>query len=218
MAATLLGAGDAARSVRWVLGSASPRRAEIFGLMGLQPEIVVSGFAEDLAKSSFATAAAYAEGTATEKAREVAGRLLPDAGAQPTVIVGSDTVVEIDGDVLEKPGDVEEAKAMLRRMSGRNHFVHSGVAVFSNLGGRDAGAPTMTFAETTEVTFVELTELDIENYVASREPMDKAGGYGIQGLGGQMVCGLSGCYFNVMGFPMHRFSKSMAELLLTDNA
>jgi len=139
------------------------------------------------------------------------------------VVVGSDTIVDLDGEILEKPADEEEAKAMLRRLSGREHFVHSGVGVFTVAIGGDTAVspigseakPAVAFAETTRVRFGCLSEAEIAAYVATGEPMDKAGSYGIQGYGGQLVEGVDGCYFNVMGFPMRRFSTELSKLLLS---
>lgn len=150
---------------------------------------------------------------------------MPNDGSGPTrlIVVGSDTIVDLDGEILEKPGDVEEAKAMLRRLSGREHLVHSGVGIFSLPVGTgstapslaaSAAEPTVAFAETTQVRFGCLSEAEIAAYVATGEPMDKAGSYGIQGYGGQLVEGVNGCYFNVMGFPMRRFSTELSKLLL----
>ena len=215
--AMLLSKAKLVSSVRLVLGSQSPRRREIFDLMGLagQYEVIVSGFEENLDKSLYAGdggPARYARDNAVEKARAVAQRVAGEGeGEAPYVVVGSDTIVDLDGAILEKPADNEEAKAMLRRMSGRTHLVHSGVGIFTQAGGVEA--PALAFAETTRVTFGVLSEGDISAYVASGEPLDKAGAYGIQGLGGQLVERIEGCYFNVMGFPMRRFSVGMAALL-----
>jgi len=215
----LLGINQQALSaVRLVLASQSPQRREIFELMGLSGkfEVIVSGFAENLDKAQYQGAggpARYAQDNAAEKARAVAERLLADGFDQPFFVVGSDTIVDLDGAILEKPSGEDGAKDMLRRLSGRTHLVHSGVGMFSAAGGIEA--PVMSFSETTRVLFGALSEADIDAYVASGEPMDKAGGYGIQGLGGQLVERIEGCYFNVMGFPMRRFSAALTVLLGT---
>ena len=215
---TLLGLSATAPPLRWVLASGSPRRREILTFAGLAPEVVVSGFAEDLDKAAFASAADYAQATATEKARFVASDVPGAAGgaaggaaaAARALVVGADTVVELDGDVLEKPADEEDAKRMLRVLSGRWQQVHTGVAVFE---AGQAQQPLVAFAETTRVKFMDLEDMDIDAYVRTGEPMDKAGAWGIQGYGGQFVERLESDFFNVMGFPLHRFSREMASLL-----
>lgn len=225
---SLLGRKAMLENYRVILASQSPRRKEIFDLMGLKGnyEVIVSGFPENLDKAEFAGPggpARYAETNAVCKAREVASRNFvkraktegegAEVEAQPVVVVGSDTIVDLDGQILEKPKDAEEAKATLRRLSGRAHLVHSGVGIFTSDTGCEE--PAVSFSETTFVRFGVLSEEEITNYVDSGEPMDKAGSYGIQGLGGQFVDGIEGCYFNVMGFPMRRFSSAISALLST---
>jgi septum formation protein len=179
----------------------------------------VSNFAEDLDKAQYAGDGGperYAQENAVLKAAAVFQRLSQEAsqeaagGSKPLVVVGSDTIVDLDGVILEKPATPEEARATLRRLRGRAHLVHSGVSIFTSAGG---AAPRVAFTETTRVCFGELSDADIAAYVASGEPMDKAGSYGIQGLGGQLVDRVEGCYFNVMGFPMRRFSTEFGTLL-----
>ena len=125
--------------------------------------------------------------------------------------------VDRDGTILEKPDNDAHAHAMLTSLSGRQHLVHSGVAVFSSLGPRSeedgTPLPVVSFSETARVTFAPLVSEEIWSYVRSGEPMDKAGSYGIQGLGGQMVRGIDGCYFTVMGLPMHRLSAALARMV-----
>ncbi|CAM9429044.1 unnamed protein product, partial [Hapterophycus canaliculatus] len=135
---------------------------------------------------------------------------------EPIVLVGSDTIVDLDGVILEKPRDDEHAFQMLSSMSGRRHLVHSGVSVFTSKLGKDK--PAVSFCETTEVLFTALSPEEIRSYIRTREPMDKAGSYGIQGRGGQFVRKVDGCYFNVMGFPMHAFSRRLAEVIEDGNA
>eukprot|EP00614_Pseudopedinella_elastica_P000667 CAMPEP_0172592340 /NCGR_PEP_ID=MMETSP1068-20121228/11296_1 /TAXON_ID=35684 /ORGANISM="Pseudopedinella elastica, Strain CCMP716" /LENGTH=233 /DNA_ID=CAMNT_0013389291 /DNA_START=252 /DNA_END=953 /DNA_ORIENTATION=+ len=201
--------------VRLVLASQSPRRREIFDLMGLEGryEVIVSSFEETLDKGLYRDEngpARYAMDNAVEKAREVATRLASESpDARSTIVVGSDTIVDLDGNILEKPKSEAEAKAMLRSMSGRGHWVHSGVGMFKGSSEK----PIVAFTESTRVRFASLSDAEIDAYVASGEPMDKAGSYGIQGLGGQLVEGIEGCYFSVMGLPMRRVSTSLCEIL-----
>lgn len=186
-------------------------------LMGFtNPVIRVSTFAENLDKKSFPSAAEYCLATATEKGKDVVRMLISESSWKSNcLLVSADTIVEIDGRILEKPATAEEAAQMLRMLSGSVHTVHTGVAIFSGrvLGSSSSGSFTMnTFIESTSVTFQSLGEEDIAAYIATGEPFDKAGGYGIQGVGGQMVEHIAGCYFNVMGLPVRSLSSHIARM------
>ena len=133
----------------------------------------------------------------------------------PTFYLGSDTIVELDETILEKPKDTADAKRMLTMMSGRQHHVHTGVALY-RLFQTDISL-IGSFTDTATVTFAELGEDDIDAYIASGEPMDKAGSYAIQGIGGQFVTEITGDFFTVMGIPMHKTSRIVA-LALQDEA
>jgi len=133
---------------------------------------------------------------AEAKARAVA-RAHPEA-----LVIGADTVVVLDGDILGKPSDESEACEMLSRLSGRTHHVYTGVAVVDGTSGRSQAC-----AEVTAVTFGRLTEDLIDRYVRTGEPLDKAGAYGIQGLGATLVERVEGCYFNVVGLPLFRLAR-----------
>jgi len=212
----LLQYAEALCAKRLVLASASPRRREILGNLGLKFEVVVSKFNEDLDKSQFASAADYAKMTATFKALEVANRIEKEEkdGATPFMIVGSDTVVEApDGTIMEKPGSDEEAMAMLLSLQGVTHQVHSGVGIVFPDPARPDGKLVKSFAETTQVTFAPLQEAEMRAYIKTGEPFDKAGGYGIQGPAGAFVRSITGCYFNVMGFPVHKFGRVMSAMI-----
>mmetsp|Transcript_1189 Transcript_1189/g.4448 ORF Transcript_1189/g.4448 Transcript_1189/m.4448 type:complete len:211 (+) Transcript_1189:31-663(+) len=193
---------------RIVLASQSPRRQELLSGLGVKFEVVVSGFAEDLDKSVYSTAAAYCTETARQKALEVARSSAAD------LVIGADTVVELEGRVMEKPSDAAAAQEMLSSLSGRAHSVHTGVAiVLPNSGRGGAAAEAHTFCESTRVHFTELTPEVIEAYIATREPFDKAGGYGIQGYAGSFVEKLEGDYFAVMGLPVHGLSVALSRLI-----
>jgi septum formation protein len=119
-----------------------------------------------------------------------------EAVARPgEIVLGADTVVVVDGDVLEKPRDATDARAMLARLSGKAHTVITGVCLLHHLGA-------VVECAATEVRFAAMTADEIDTYVASGEPMDKAGGYAIQGLASKFVERIEGCYFNVMGLPL----------------
>jgi len=192
-------------AARLVLASGSPRREQILNhILKLEARVVPSTFGEDLdksgigdEKSAIPTPQIYAEETARRKAVQVFQDMAL-AGDMPSCVIGADTVVVLDGKILEKPSDEADATRMLEALSGSTHQVCTGCALVYAAGAKQ-------FSETTEVRFAKLDAADIAAYVASGEPMDKAGGYGIQGLGGAFVESITGCYYNVMGFPMHRF-------------
>jgi septum formation protein len=171
--------GDA---VPIVLASSSPRRRQLLALLGLSPEVVPSNIDETWRNGE--APAAHAERLAREKAAAVARR-----GA---AVIGADTIVVIGGEILGKPRDEAEAQAMLRRLSGREHEVYTAVAVAH--GGRVASGVARTV-----VRFRALDRATIAAYVATGEPMDKAGAYGIQGYGAVLVERIDGDYFTVMG-------------------
>lgn len=202
-----------------VLASASPRRREILTAVGgVRVVVVPSAFAEDLDKGKFDGAAAYAEATAWEKARDVCVNWARYSSEPvPDVIVSADTVVEDrEGRVMEKPADAAEAKAMLRTLSNGESLVHTGVAIVApKIGevGRDGAMHGKVFSETTRVNFAELTEEEMDAYVATGEPFDKAGGYGIQGCAAMFIRGIVGDYFNVMGFPLHAFAREFESMI-----
>lgn len=199
---------------RIVLASQSPRRAEILQLMGLSFQVRKSEFAEDLPKDKFGSAADYATATAREKALDVQ-RSLRDSksdknngiGGEADVVIAADTIVVLDGDILEKPTSEGDAIRMLRALSARQHTVFTGVCLVLR------GGDVRSFNVGTDVWFDELCDDVLRAYVRSREPMDKAGAYGIQGLGGAFVSRIDGCYFTVMGLPMHALAKEMRKLI-----
>ena len=186
-----------------VLASGSPRRKELLAQMlpqGVDFVVRKSTFEEDLPKG--ADAAQYCVSTAAMKGEEVCA-----AVADPSqLIISADTVVVLENEVLEKPADGADAARMLSRLSGRSHSVVTGCALFH--GGRRA-----TFYERTAVTFSELSAEAIASYVATGDPLDKAGAYGIQGRAGAFVEKIEGCYYNVVGFPLNRLSREVASFL-----
>ena len=189
-----------------ILASSSPRRVEILNtLLGFQAAVIPSAFPEDLDKSKY-TPADYVQENARCKALEVYGKTRAANGFPPSLVIGADTVVVLDGRILEKPADDDEAIAMLRSLSGREHEVLTGVALFY---GDETEPRVQRFVETTTVRFAELSAEAIRAYVASGEPFDKAGAYGYQGRAAPFVTGITGCYWNVVGFPAHRFCASL---------
>ncbi|XP_072171320.1 probable bifunctional dTTP/UTP pyrophosphatase/methyltransferase protein [Diadema setosum] len=196
---------------RIVLASGSPRRKEILDRVGLHFEVIPSTFKEDLDKSTF-TPEDYVKETARHKTLEVAERLTGQN--EPDLIIGADTVVALGDRILEKPVNEKAAFEMLSALSGNTHKVHTGVVLICPKlqGGGNQPFNIIQFHETTEVIFGDLSPEVINAYISSEEPMDKAGGYGIQALGGTLVKGIVGDYFNVVGFPLHHFCCKLVDI------
>ena len=180
-----------------ILASQSPRRRELLTLVGIAHEVRPADIDESVLPGE--TPEGHCERLAREKAEAVA-RAEPDA-----VVVGSDTIVVVDDDILGKPRDVADACRMLTRLSGRSHVVHTAVAVVR--GGR-----TVSGVERVPVTFRALEPWEVEAYVSTGEPMDKAGAYGIQGYGATIVERVEGDYFAVMGLPLVRLVGLLARV------
>jgi septum formation protein len=188
--------------MRLILASASPRRAEVLRAAGIPFETMPADV--DEAHRPNETPEELVRRLAEAKARFAAAR---GPSGEPAIVVGADTEVVVDGLVLGKPASAEDAREMLRRLSGRTHGVITGLAVI-----RLPDGATRTEQETTLVTFAPLTAEEIEDYVASGEPFDKAGAYAIQGRGGRFVTRVEGCYFNVVGLPLARLYRILREL------
>jgi septum formation protein len=179
-----------------ILASASPRRKELLGLFRIPFQIRVADIDETMSSDYPAF-------------DEVAQLSMLKAAAverdDDDVVIAADTIVVCDGRVLGKPRDEEDAVATLRLLSGREHQVMTGVTVLR-------GEKSMTFTEVTDILFRELTEKEIRAYVATGEPMDKAGSYGIQG-GAALFCRhMVGDYYNVMGLPVCRLGLALREI------
>lgn len=202
-------------SKKIILASSSPRRQEILHLLGLRNlEIKKPAFEENLNPSKYASCAEYATETAYHKLIGVVKELAAD-GKESDLVISADTVVELEGEVLEKPADEEHAFTMLSRMSGKRHWVHTGVVLaLPKVPGSGNGLPFIKkFSSSSEVDFDDLGDDTIRAYIATGEPMDKAGSYGIQGHGGAFVKKIDGCYFTVMGLPMHRLARELEVLI-----
>jgi septum formation protein len=183
---------------RLILGSASPRRAALMQQLQLPFEQIVSPDAEPVPQGH--QPGDFVIESASAKARAVA-RV---AGADPgTLIIGADTVVVLDDQIAGKPESTDDAARMLRHLSGRTHTVFTGISLLQGRG------PELSGYELTRVTVRPLCEDDISWYVASGEPMDKAGAYGIQGLGARFIERIDGCYYNVVGLPLARLSAML---------
>jgi len=188
-----------------ILGSASPRRKEALERLGLKVLIVPSQFEENLDKSLFSPEE-YVKETALQKAKDVQ-RIHPEAH----LIIGCDSIVVLGDKILEKPSTSDHAVSMLQSLSGSTHFVLSGMAL---IFPQSEGTVIHTFVAKTEVHFDNLSFATFQAYVATGSPMDKAGSYGIQdGIGGSFVKGIIGCYWNVTGFPVHRFCVELKKMI-----
>ena len=182
-----------------ILASQSPRRRELLGQMGFTDYIIRPAQGEEIIDPDLSPDKLVEE-LSRQKCAEVAA--LSDAD---DLVIAADTVVAIDGTVLGKPRSEQDAYAMLSRLSGRHHTVYTGVTV-------SRGGKVLTAHEATRVHFRPLTSAEIETYIATGEPMDKAGSYGIQGYGAMLVEGISGDYFNVVGLPLCRLYLMLKEL------
>lgn len=191
----LLSLSSQLRHRKLILASQSPRRREILEMMGLKGLFEATPSPLDETKLQKELVARnlsppeYTRVLAEDKAKALA------ITRQNGLVLGSDTIVDLDGVILEKPRDASDAKRMLRMLSGVQHSVHTGVALYTVKEG--SVELVRSFTETAKVQFATLSEVDIEAYVASGEPMDKAGAYGIQGMGGQMVSAVNGDFFAV---------------------
>lgn len=189
--------------MRLILASASPRRAQVLKDAGIPFEPVAADVDESRKENE--TPEKLVERLAEAKARAVAERL--DLAGTPAIVVGADTEVLAGGEILGKPASAEDARRMLRQLSGRTHHVITGLALLDLPSGE-----LHLSRETTRVTFAHLTEREIESYIASGEPFDKAGAYAIQGRGGCFITRVEGCYFNVVGLPLAKLCQMLSSL------
>jgi septum formation protein len=182
-----------------ILATTSPRRHGLAQTMGLDFEVVPSNYEEDMAKKMKPKdmVMAFSYGKATDVAKKF----------QEGIVIGVDTIVVFNGKNLGKPKTKEEAFKMLMSYSGKKQQVYSGVCLIDCKTGK-----TIRDCEITEVYFRKMDDEEIRRYIATGEPMDKAGAYGIQGLSSIFIKKLNGCYFNVMGFPIHNIYKNLKKL------
>ena len=193
-------------SVMWkgrnvVLASGSPRRRELLAQVGMEPEIVPS-LAEECTEETEPDLMVME--LSRIKAEDVASRC-----PEGTLVIGADTMVAVDKEVLGKPGTPERAAEMIRKLQGKAHQVYTGVTVLVKKKGK---WEKHSFAECTDVTFYPVTDEEIHAYIKSGEPMDKAGSYGIQGNFGIYVKGIHGEYTNVVGLPVGRLFYELKKL------
>jgi len=184
-----------------VLASASPRRFELLRSLNLDVTVIPSSYHEP--EHPHLTPRELAIVHARRKCEEVRRR-------RDDVVVAADTVVDVDNVAYNKPRDDEDAKGMLRDLSGRTHIVHTAFAL-----AIPRRTELVEHCESTFVTFFQLSEVEIADYVATKEPMDKAGAYGIQGYGATLVERVEGDFYTVMGFPLARFVRALQRLGFT---
>ncbi len=183
------------------LASGSPRRSEILSQMGLKFQVVPSDAPEDSEEK-------IPENLVRELSYRKASWVIPQITEENAVIIGADTVVAIDDKILGKPIDFEDAKRMLRLLSGRSHEVYTGVTI-----GRKFGRNTdyQIFVKCSRVHVMALSEQEISAYVTKGSCLDKAGAYGIQGEFGKYIEGFEGDYYNIVGLPMNELYKKLKE-------
>jgi septum formation protein len=186
------------RDKQLILASSSPRRLEIFRMAGLNPEVCPSDVDEPIDRR-------FTHHLVLRHAASKAHNVQPRYPSN-SIIVAADTLVCVGSKILGKPKNEEEAKYFLSLLSGRNHNVYTGVCILWNEHKR------VDYVRS-RVSFKHLSQSEIDNYVKTAEPMDKAGAYGIQGYGGQFIHDIKGCYFNVMGFPLNLFYNMISELI-----
>ncbi|HPI26310.1 MAG TPA: Maf family protein [Candidatus Cloacimonadota bacterium] len=179
-----------------ILASASARRKDLFYMLGIPVSIRVSDVEEPFLDKDPAALAMH------HAANKAAG--VPDSSARD-IIVAADTIVVLDDLMLGKPDSSEQAAQYLRKLSGREHSVITGICLRTE-------TISICDYERSQVRFGALSDIEIQEYVASGEPMDKAGAYGIQGLGSQFIESIDGCYFNVMGFPIRKFYTMIQKM------
>lgn len=186
-----------------ILASGSPRRAEILRNAGFFFDVQPAYVDESLLPNE--RAEDYVLRLAKTKAQIVA--TIAAKNSERAFIIGADTTVVCDGRIFGKPENTAEAREMLHALSGKTHEVLTGIAIVRTPDGLQASG-----IETTHVTFLPLSQDQIDAYIATGEPFDKAGGYGIQGLAGKFIPSIEGCYFNVMGLPLSRLCQILRTL------
>jgi septum formation protein len=191
-----------------ILASASPRRHELLSQAGLKFTVVAANINEDLLPNE--AAAAYVQRLAEEKAQAVWNLHRSAVTAEdPLIVLGADTCVVCEGDILGKPVNSADARRMLELLSGRTHAVLTGLALVT-------GRKVVRDVEISQVTFNQLNDREIGHYIASGEPLDKAGAYAIQGYAARWIPRIEGCYFNVVGLPIARTVALLMEAQAAD--
>lgn len=190
---------------RIILASASPRRRELLHQIGLKPEIVPSQIEENIT-------GVRPDQVVMELSRQKAEDVATAYTGEQAVVIGADTVVSLENNILGKPHSQEEAWEMLSRLSGTGHQVYTGVTVINCRNGKSE-----TFAEKTDVFVYPMEEEEIRRYIATKDPMDKAGAYGIQGQFAAYIKEIRGDYTNVVGLPVGRVYQTLKKIASSDD-
>ena len=203
-----------------VLASGSPRRRELLTGLGLDYTVLVSGVEEHVTEKE---PDRVVEQLSAQKAQDVLQKLLSVVsrqevqiwdGREDLLVIGADTIVALDGQILGKPTSMKDAAEMLGWLSGRKHQVYTGVTLYHHSRGE---THRHTFHECTQVWFYPMTEEEISWYISTGEPMDKAGAYGIQGLGSRFVKAIEGDYSNVVGLPVARLYQELKTMQILED-
>jgi septum formation protein len=189
--------------MKLILASSSPRRAEVMRNAGFVFEVRPADV--DETRQAHEAAEAYVSRIAKAKAETVAQRVR--AAGERAIVIAADTTVVAEGQILGKPRDADDARRMLRLFSGKTHEVLTALCVINIPTGKEA-----LHVERTRVDFLKMSEEEIESYIQTGEPFDKAGAYGIQGIAGRFATSIEGCYFNVLGLPLSRLWTTLQEL------
>ena len=203
--------------LKYFLASKSPRRKDLMTQIGIEFEVMISERDEIITST---VPEEVVKELSLQKALEIERMLLKECdgdiftkyskeGYEGVVIIGADTVVSKDGEIMGKPADEEDAFNMLKKLQGDKHMVSTGVALIVIKEGKK---DMISFAEDTDVNMFEISDEEIREYIATNEPMDKAGSYGIQGLGAKFISGISGDYNNVVGLPIGSIYQAIRKL------
>ena len=185
--------------MRLILASASPRRKELITYIGDNVIIRPADCDETLPENIGAR-------EAVEYLSEIKNQAARKISEENELVISADTVVAVDDIILGKPADKEDARRMLGLLNGKTHQVYTGVTI-------SKGKKTVTFSEKTDVVFYDLKESEIEEYISTSEPYDKAGAYAIQGKAGLLVKGINGDYYNVVGLPVARLKREIENFI-----
>ncbi|XP_074106263.1 dTTP/UTP pyrophosphatase [Cotesia typhae] len=191
-------------SLRVILASGSPRRREIIKNLGINVECITSKYDENLDRSKYNNHGDYVQDLAYYKVQDVFNNLKNDS-AKPSLIIGADTIVTLGDEIFGKPKDAADAVRILSSLANKEHIVYTGVCMKTM-------EKEIKFYQSAKVTVGDISKEHIESYVKTGEPMDKAGGYGIQGTGGCLIESINGDFYTVMGMPLYTLVKNLNQL------
>jgi septum formation protein len=194
------------KNIKIILASKSPRRQELLASLGLEFDVIASKLPEVVTETA---PEKVVEELSRQKAEDVYG-IIKSKTKEPLLVIGADTVVSVDGEILGKPKDEEDAFRMLKLLQGRTHQVYTGVTlVYDTQYDENYDIAKLTFNMCTDVTFYPVSDCEIREYISTGDPMDKAGAYGIQSGGARFVKEIRGDYNNVVGLPVSRLYQEL---------